>query len=257
MFIDTHAHIFDEAYNDYKVSDILNNAYKNNVYKVVCIGYDKKSNNQVLELSKEYKNIYSTIGIHPSEVKNCSEKDLDDFIEFAYQVKDKIVAIGECGLDFYWDKDNISMQELFFRRQIELAIELNLPIVVHSRESIQKTYDILASYKGRVRGVMHCYSGSYEMGLRFIELGFMLGIGGVVTFKNAKNIIEVVEKVSIEQLVLETDCPYLTPAPHRGTRNEPAFIPLIAQKIAEIKHISVEEVSRMTSQNAIKLYNIE
>ena len=166
----------------------------------------------------------------------------------------KIVAIGEIGLDYYWDKDNKAKQREVFCKQLEIAEKLKVPVVIHSRDSINETYEILKKYK--VSGVIHCFSGSLEMAKKFISLGFLLGIGGVVTFKNSK-LFEVIEKLKLTNIVLETDSPYLTPEPNRGKTNESSNIPYIAQKIAEIKNISLEKVAKITTENAIRVFDLD
>ena len=167
----------------------------------------------------------------------------------------RIVAIGEIGLDYYWRKDNKEKQRDLFQKQLDLAVKHQMPVVIHCRDAIQELYDILSQYKGKVKGVIHCFSGSYEMALAFIELGFVLGIGGVLTFKNSK-LYQVVEKIPLSSIVLETDSPYLTPEPHRGEMNESKYIPLIAEKIAQIKGISLSEVEKITTDNAKRVFDL-
>ena len=165
------------------------------------------------------------------------------------------VAIGEIGLDYYWRKDNKEKQRDLFQKQLDLAVKHQMPVIIHCRDAIQELYDILSQYKGKVKGVIHCFSGSYEMARAFIELGFVLGIGGVLTFKNSK-LYQVVEKIPLSSIVLETDSPYLTPEPHRGEMNESKYIPLIAEKIAQIKGISLSEVEKITTDNAKRVFDL-
>ena len=167
----------------------------------------------------------------------------------------RIVAIGEIGLDYYWRKDNKEKQRDLFQKQLDLAVKHQMPVVIHCRDAIQELYDILSQYKGKVKGVIHCFSGSYEMARAFIELGFVLGIGGVLTFKNSK-LYQVVEKLPLSSIVLETDSPYLTPEPHRGEMNESKYIPLVAEKIAQIKGISLSEVEKITTDNAKRVFDL-
>ena len=167
----------------------------------------------------------------------------------------RIVAIGEIGLDYYWRKDNKEKQRDLFQKQLDLAVKHQMPVVIHCRDAIQELYDILSQYKGKVKGVIHCFSGSYEMARAFIELGFVLGIGGVLTFKNSK-LYQVVEKLPLSSIVLETDSPYLTPEPHRGEMNESKYIPLVAEKIAQIKRISLSEVEKITTDNAKRVFDL-
>lgn len=201
---------------------------------------------------EKYKNLYACIGYHPEVSNKIVEKDYETLEEMVKN-NPKIVAIGEIGLDYYWNKDNKDKQREVFCKQLEIAERLKLPVVIHSRDSINETYEILKKYK--VSGVIHCFSGSLEMAKKFISLGFLLGIGGVVTFKNSK-LFEVIEKLELTNIVLETDSPYLTPEPNRGKTNESSNIFYIAQKIAEIKNISLENVAKITTENAIRTFDL-
>lgn len=201
---------------------------------------------------EKYKNLYACIGYHPEVSNKIVEKDYETLEEMVKN-NPKIVAIGEIGLDYYWNKDNKDKQREVFCKQLEIAEKLKLPVVIHSRDSINETYEILKKYK--VSGVIHCFSGSLEMAKKFISLGFLLGIGGVVTFKNSK-LFEVIEKLELTNIVLETDSPYLTPEPNRGKTNESSNIFYIAQKIAEIKNISLENVAKITTENAIRTFDL-
>lgn len=201
---------------------------------------------------EKYKNLYACIGYHPEVSNKIVEKDYETLEEMVKN-NPKIVAIGEIGLDYYWNKDNKGKQREVFCKQLEIAEKLKLPVVIHSRDSINETYEILKKYK--VSGVIHCFSGSLEMAKKFISLGFLLGIGGVVTFKNSK-LFEVIEKLELTNIVLETDSPYLTPEPNRGKTNESSNIFYIAQKIAEIKNISLENVAKITTENAIRTFDL-
>mgnify|MGYP004710148411 FL=1 len=201
---------------------------------------------------EKYKNLYACIGYHPEVSNKIVEKDYETLEEMVKN-NPKIVAIGEIGLDYYWNKNNKDKQREVFCKQLEIAEKLKLPVVIHSRDSINETYEILKKYK--VSGVIHCFSGSLEMAKKFISLGFLLGIGGVVTFKNSK-LFEVIEKLELTNIVLETDSPYLTPEPNRGKTNESSNIFYIAQKIAEIKNISLENVAKITTENAIRTFDL-
>lgn len=201
---------------------------------------------------EKYKNLYACIGYHPEVSNKIVEKDYETLEEMVKN-NSKIVAIGEIGLDYYWNKDNKDKQREVFCKQLEIAEKLKLPVVIHSRDSINETYEILKKYK--VSGVIHCFSGSLEMAKKFISLGFLLGIGGVVTFKNSK-LFEVIEKLELTNIVLETDSPYLTPEPNRGKTNESSNIFYIAQKIAEIKNIPLENVAKITTENAIRTFDL-
>lgn len=246
MLIDTHCHLFKEDYEN--VDEIVLEMKRNNIYGIVN-GYDNNSNKESLELSKKYNNIYSAIGYHPGETDNIP----DDYLEILEKNINDIVAIGEIGLDYYWRKDNKEKQIEIFRNQLSFAEKHHLPVIIHNREATQHIYDILKEYN--LTGIMHAFSGSYEMAMNFINLGYKLGIGGVVTFKNS-NLKDVVRRISLDDIVLETDSPYLSPEPKRGKQNSPLNLKFIAEFIAEIKGISYEEVGNITSQNAIRLFDL-
>lgn len=251
MFIDTHMHISEEF--GVKPDLFVKNAIDNNV-KIMIASFCEKDD---LELStfyvEKYKNIYAAIGYHPEVTNNIVDKDIK-ILEDKIKSNKKIVAIGEIGLDYYWGKNNKDEQKELFRRQLMLAQKLNLPVVIHSRDSIADTYDILSEFK--VQGVIHCFSGSVEMAKRFINLGFLLGIGGVVTFKNS-NLYKVIEQIPLESIVLETDSPYLTPEPNRGKTNESSNILYIAKKIADIKNIDISQVETITTNNAFRIFDLK
>jgi len=249
MFIDTHCHLSKEKYD---IDKLINNCKNYNVDILIISGCDKKGIIEGLEIIKKYPNVYMTIGFHPSEVEVTTEDDLG-WLETLVQNEPKIVGIGEIGLDYHWDKNHCEEQCELFEKQLIIAERLKKPIVIHSREATQDTYDILK--KHQLHGIIHCFSGSLEMAKEYIKLGYYLGIGGVLTFKNS-NLKNVVSNVGLENITLETDSPYLTPEPYRGTTNSPEYIPLIANKIAEIKNTSVDEVASITSNNAISLFDL-
>lgn len=243
--IDSHAHILSEYYN---IDEIVKHLKDNNVKYVINCSTCLKDAKEVIELSKKYINyLLPAIGIHPENIE-----DTLDQIEKLIKTN-KIYAIGEIGLDYYWNKENKEEQKELFIKQIELANKYDLPIIVHTRDSIQDCLDILKKYKAK--GVIHCFTGSYEMAKEFIKLGFKLGIGGVITFKNSK-LSEVVSKLDINDLLIETDSPYLTPEPNRGKQNNPANVYYVAKKIAEIKKVDVEEIVKTTSKTAQNLFDI-
>lgn len=250
MFIDTHMHIGD----DFGVQPDLyvKNATDAQVEVLIASFCEKDDIMLSTKFVEKYKNLYACIGYHPEVSNKIVEKDYETLEEMVKN-NPKIVAIGEIGLDYYWNKDNKEKQREVFCRQLEIAEKLKLPVVIHSRDSINETYEILKKYK--VSGVIHCFSGSLEMAKKFISLGFLLGIGGVVTFKNSK-LFEVIEKLELTNIVLETDSPYLTPEPNRGKTNESSNIFYIAQKIAEIKNISLENVAKITTENAIRTFDL-
>lgn len=246
--IDTHCHI---SLTD-DIDSMVMDAEKNNVLKFIMSGCDAKSIRDGLEIIYRYPTIYMTAGFHPDEADNVTDKDLED-LEKIIVTNKKIIGIGEIGLDYYHNDMNIEKQKEIFIKQIELAEKYDLPIVIHSRESIQDVYDILKCH--HARGVIHCFSGSLEMAKLFIDLGFYLGIGGVLTFKNSK-LKEVVQELSLDNIVLETDSPYLAPEPYRGHTNYPQNIKVIAQALRKIKEVTLDEVSEKTTNNVHKIYNL-
>lgn len=255
MLIDSHVHLDDERFDGDR--DILINSLKDNgIELVINIGADMDSSMNSIELSKRYDNIYAAIGVHPHSASEMTEKTLDELRDMAKE--DKVIAIGEIGLDYYYDNSPRDIQRKWFREQLELAKELDLPVIIHSRDATKETYDIIKEAQdGTLRGVLHCFSGSVEVAMEYIKLGFYISIGGTVTFKNARVVREVAEVVSLDRLLIETDCPYLTPEPYRGKRNEPMFVKYVAEKIADIRGISVEELAKLTNKNTKELFEIK
>lgn len=249
MFIDVHCHLDSNYYND--IDKVINNAKKNNVNKLICNGCNKKSNKEVIRLINKYDSVYGAVGYHPTELDDVNEKDYE-LLENLLSNK-KIVAIGEIGLDYHYPDTNKEKQKYAFRRQLELAEKHNIPVIVHSRDAIQDTFDIMSEYN--IKGVIHCFSGSVEMAKEFIKKGFLISVGGIITFKNVKNIIEVIKNIDLSYILLETDSPYLTPEPFRKEQNEPMYIPIIASKIADILNVSIEKVSSKTTDNAKRLFD--
>ena len=246
MLIDTHCHL---SYEDY---DNLDEVIKNMNCIMIASGCDDKTNKEVLELVAKYDNVYGTLGIHPEEIDNIS-KDSFKLIEDNLS-NPKIVAIGEIGLDYYWTKDNIDKQKEVFEYQVKLAEKYNMPVVVHSRESIQDTYNILSKYK--TKGSIHCFSSSIEMAKEFFKIGYKIGIGGTVTFKNSKKIQDIVKEVDLDNILLETDSPYLSPEPLRSKKNVPDNVYYVALKIAELKGIELNKVIEKTRQNALNSFDL-
>ena len=249
MFIDTHCHIFSEYYDD--IDKVISECRDNNIDKIIVNGSNIKSNIEVMELANKYDIVYAAIGFHPTELDDFKEKYFR-FLEENIN-NSKVVAIGEIGLDYHYDNADKEKQIMVFRRQLDIANKYNKPIIVHSRDSIQDTYNILKQYK--VKGSIHCFSGSVEMAREFIKLGYKLGIGGIITYKNAKTIKEVVRDIDLSYILLETDSPYLTPSPYRGESNSPKYIPLIAEAIADIKDVSIVDISRVTTANAEAIFD--
>ena len=254
MYFDTHVHLNSEQYNN--VEKIINDALNSKVSKMIVIGYDLESSIKAVKIANEYDLIYAAVGIHPSEIKKMKETDLNE-IEKLLDNK-KVVAIGEIGLDYYWDQDNKEEQKEMFIKQIKLANKYNLPIIIHSREAALDTYEILKENKKYYqKGVMHCYSYSLELAKEFIKLGLLLAFGGALTFLNSKQNKEVVKEIEISNLLIETDAPYLTPHPFRGKQNEPKYISLVVKEMANLKNISEEKVACVTYNNACNLFGIE
>ena len=250
MYIDNHCHIFSEYYEDIK--KVIEEAKNEKVEVLILSGCSKKDIIEGLDIIDKYDKTYITIGFHPDEVENIDDKD---FIWLEKMVKEnkKVVGIGEIGLDYYWVKDNKEKQIALFERQLQLAEQLNVPIVVHTRDATDDTLRILKKYK--LRGIIHCFSGSIETAKEYLKLGYHIGIGGVLTFKNT-NLKETVKEIPIEKITLETDSPYLAPTPHRGEENSPKYIPLIAEELAKQKGLSIEEVAEITTNNSISLFDL-
>lgn len=248
MFVDTHCHLYRSYYED--LDDVIEQIKESEIYRVINNGCDKNSNIEVLELVGKYDLMYGALGIHPESANEYTQEDLDYIEE---HIKDKkIVAIGEIGLDYYWVRDNKDKQKELFEYQLKLAEKYNIPVIIHSREATQDTIDILKKYN--VKGIIHSFSGSYEVAQIYIKMGFLLGINGVITFKNC-NLKDVIEKIDVSNIVLETDSPYLTPVPNRGKRNDPTKVMDIAKFIADIKGITLEELSKEINGNLSKVFD--
>lgn len=255
MIFDTHAHYDDEAFNEDREA-ILNSLTDNGIEAVVNIGADLASVETTLQLTKLYPHIYGAAGIHPS---STAELDEESFRWLSTVAQDpQIVAVGEIGLDYYWEEPAHDIQIKWFERQLELAREVKRPVVIHSREAAKDTLDIMKHHRAEeIGGVIHCFSYGKEMAREYIEMGFYLGIGGVVTFDNSKKLKEVVSYVPLERIVLETDAPYMAPNPNRGKRNSSLNLTYVAETIAELKGVTAEEVIRETNRNAKQLYRLE
>ena len=245
MFTDTHCHVLKEYYDN--IDEILNNAKGNCVDRIINAAYNYESSLEVLDLINKYDNVYGVVGLHP---ENC----LEDFdYNIFNNLPDKIVGIGEIGLDYHYGKEDMDKQIEIFHKQLKIAQELNLPVVIHSRDATLDTMNILREYK--VKGVLHSFSGSYETAVEYIKMGYKLGVNGVVTFKNAK-LKEVYAKLTPKDIILETDSPYLTPEPYRGHRNEPSYILDIAKYMADLYGITIEELSTIINQNIRDIFGI-
>lgn len=244
MLIDTHCHL---TKNDY---DSIDKIVENMDGLMITSGCNDETNIEVLDNISRYNNVFGTLGIHPSEVDKLTEnsfKIIEDNIN-----NEKIVALGEIGLDYYWREDNKEYQKKILKRQLDLAQKYDKPVVIHSREAIQDTYDILKQYN--LKGSIHCFSSSLDMAKKFIKLGYKIGVGGTLTFKNSKKIQEIVKSLSLEDIILETDSPYLSPEPLRGKKNMPSNVKFIAEKISQLKNINIDEVINVTNKTAMKLF---
>jgi len=255
MIFDTHAHYDDEAFNEDR-EELLNSLAVHGIETVVNIGASIQSTKNTLQLMKQYPFIYGAVGVHPSETGELN----DSLMEWLKHVakEPKVVAIGETGLDYYWNEPERELQKHWFIRQLQLARELQLPVVVHSRDAAKDTLDIMqAEHAETIGGVLHCFSYGVEMARKYLDMGFWIGIGGVVTFQNGKKLKEVVEYIPLERIVLETDCPYLSPVPNRGKRNSSLNLPYVVEAISRIKAVTPEEVIAATNRNARALYRLD
>lgn len=255
MLIDSHAHLDDERF-DQDRDMIIRNLKSNGIELVVNVGADLKTSKSTVELAKKYENIYAAVGVHPHSATQLDDEALETLREYASG--EKVLAIGEIGLDFYYDNSPRDVQRSAFKSQIELAKQLGLPIIIHSREADQETFDtVKAAQDGKLKVLLHCYSGSAELAEEYLKLGCYISLAGPVTFKNARVPKEVAEVVPLDRLLVETDSPYLTPEPYRGKRNEPMFVKYVAQQIADLKGISMEELSKATRENTKEFFGIE
>lgn len=254
MIFDTHAHYDDEAF-DTDREELIESLKDGGIGSVVNVGASLSSCKTTLKLAEKYPFFYAAVGIHPNETGELTDGDM----EWLKKVSsgEKVVSIGEIGLDYYWDEPERDIQKKWFIRQLEIAKETGLPVIIHSRDAAKDTLDIMkAEHAGTTGGVIHCFSYGVEMAREYLDMGYFLGIGGVLTFKNGKKLKEVVEYAPISQLVLETDCPYLAPVPNRGKRNSSLNIPYVVEAMAEIKKMAPEEIIRITEENAKRLYRL-
>ncbi|AGL90432.1 Mg-dependent DNase [Candidatus Phytoplasma australiense] len=249
MLIDTHAHL-NVANYDKDLDEVLKRAFQNDVKKMIVVGMDQKSNQKAFEIANKYKEIMVSFGIHP-----CSEfpKETSESI-IKYLKHPQTVAVGEIGLDLHHRQDNLDIQKKIFQEQVKIAIQYNLPIIIHARKAFEDVYRLLLPFKNQIRGVFHCLVFSSKEVQMALELGFYIGIGGVVTFENIPVAATIAKNTPLNKILLETDSPYLTPYPFKGKRNEPANIKIIAQKIAQLKNLSLQEVAQQTSNNVAQLF---
>lgn len=254
MIFETHAHYDDKAFDEDR-DELLDSLPQNGIKYVVNVAANMEGSRKNLEIINKYNYIYATVGVHPSDTLELNDKTYKELETLA--TNDKIVAIGEIGLDYYWDEPDRSIQKEWFIKQIELAKKINKPLVVHSRDAAKDTLDIIKETKAyEVGGVIHCFSYGPELAREYVNMGYYIGVGGVVTFKNGRKLKEVVESTPLERIVLETDCPYLAPVPFRGKRNDSTKLIYVVDEIAQIKGVSKEEVMNITMDNALKMYRI-
>lgn len=253
MIFDTHAHYDDEQFDNDR-DELLNSMRENGVGTIVNVSASYESCERVVHMAQKYPFMYAAVGVHPDEVGSLDE---EKFARMKALLKeDKVAAVGEIGLDYYWDNESHGLQKEWFIRQLDLAREQGLPVNIHSREAAQDTMEIMKEYGRGLGGVIHCYSYSKEMAKEYVKMGYYIGVGGVVTFKNGKRLKETVEAIPLASIVLETDCPYLAPEPYRGKRNNSSYIKYAAEEIARLKGVSYEEVVSRTEENARKLYRV-
>ena len=254
MIFDTHAHYDDRQYDEDRET-LIASLIREGIGGVVNIGADMASSERALELAHKHGFIYAAVGVHPSEVEELNEEAMNRLK--VWSEDERCVAIGEIGLDYHWPDPTPEIQKKWFVRQLELAREVKLPVVIHSRDAAKDTMDIMHSeHAEEIGGVVHCFSYSKEIAKECVDMGFYIGVGGVVTFKNGRKLREVVEEIPMEKILLETDCPYLSPEPHRGERNSSLNLPYVVKEIANIKGISEEDVIRVTEENARRMYGL-
>ncbi|MBR1444214.1 MAG: TatD family hydrolase [Firmicutes bacterium] len=250
MYFDTHAHYDDEAFDEDRY-ELIEEMHKNGVDNIINIATDMESCKTTMALAQKYDFIYAAVGVHPHEVKDMKEEDINKITEYCKY--DKIVAVGEIGLDFHYDFSDRDTQRYWFAKQLEMAEKVDLPVIIHSREATRECYEIIKKSNVR-KGVIHAFSSSTEVAKEYVKLGFYIGIGGVLTFKNAKKTVEVVENIPMDKILIETDSPYLSPVPVRGHRNNSQNLQYVVRKISEIKQISVENVCEITRKNALTIF---
>lgn len=254
MIFESHTHLDDRAFDEDR-EEMIRKLKESEVSYIMNISASLDSAKRSLELAKKYDFIYTSIGIHPCETKELNEENFSEMVSFLKE--EKVKAIGEIGLDYYWNEPEREIQQYWFRRQLRLAHEYDYPVIIHSRDAAFDTYQVMREENAdKLKGVIHCYSYSKETARDYLNWNYYFGIGGVITFQNAKKLKEAVEYIPLENIILETDSPYLSPVPYRGKRNSPLNLPLIAEAIARIKKVTDEEVKQVTMENAKKLYRL-
>lgn len=254
MFIDSHAHIQISQFNSDRDA-VIKRATEAEVSNILIIGFDLDSSIKAVELAEKHDNLYATVGMHPHDAKNLSPEILDTFRKQLNHPK--VIALGEIGLDYYRNLSPQLVQKDAFNTQLDLSVEFNIPIIIHNRDAYMDILPMLEERRGNISGVLHCFTGDVELMQRSVNLGFYIGIGGIVTYPNAKDVQSVAQQLPLERLLIETDCPWLTPQFRRGKRNEPAYILAIAEKIAELRDTSVEEIGNITTNNFNNLFGTD
>ncbi|THE11452.1 TatD family deoxyribonuclease [Bacillus timonensis] len=255
MLIDTHAHLNAIQYQE-DLEEVIERALSEGIERIVVVGFDRETITRAIQLAEQYEFIYATVGWHPVDAIDMKDEDLKWIEELC--AHPKVVALGEMGLDYHWDKSPKDIQKEVFRKQIALAKKVKLPIIIHNREATSDIIEILQEENAsEVGGIMHCFTGSVEVAKQCIDMNFYISFGGPVTFKNAKKPKEVAAEIPLDRLLIETDCPYLTPHPFRGKRNEPSYVKYVAEQIAELKGVSFEEIAQKTSDNAMRFFGIK
>ena len=255
MIFDTHAHYNDQAFEEDR-KELIESLPLNGIGLAVNVGADLKSTSASIQLAETYSHMYASVGVHPSDTGELNE---ENFAWLKNQTgHKKVVAVGEIGLDYYWDEPERDVQKVWFERQMELARETKLPVIIHSRDAAKDTLDMMKGlHAEEIGGVIHCFSYGIELAREFLNMGFYLGIGGVLTFNNAKKLKEVVGYMPLERIVLETDCPYLSPVPNRGKRNSSLNLPYVVEEISRIKQVPAEQIIEITNRNAKQMYRME
>ena len=253
MLIDVHAHYDDKRFNGDR-DKVIQDVKQSGVDKIINCGANIRSSKTSVELAKKYDFIYASVGVHPHDAERTPD-DTIDILDNLLKNK-KVLAVGEIGLDFFRNFSGKESQRWWFKKQMDFAADTQYPVVIHDRDAHGECLDMAKKYKGMVKGIFHCFAGSVEMAKELVKLGYMMSFGGVATFANARTCHEVLQELPLEYILLETDCPYLTPHPHRGERNDSSYLPLVAEKIAEIKRITTEEVISQTGENAVRCFNM-
>ena len=254
MLFDSHAHLDDEKF-DADREEVIARAFEQGVTGIINVGACMASSARSVALAAKYEGIYAGVGIHPHEAQHAQETDYEQLAVWSKQ--DKVVAIGEIGLDYYYDLSPRDLQRTVFVRQIDVARQMDMPLIIHDRDAHGDILDVLKKEAKGLRGVLHCFSGSLEMAKEIIKLGFYISIAGPITFKNAAKLPEIAASIPLERLLIETDCPYLTPHPHRGKRNEPAYVKLIAEQVAALRGLELPALSKATSENVKRVFRLK